>query len=577
MSGYLFEGRYVLMPQVLSAVKDEALAAVGVQNPITVAIIGSAAAGDPEFPYEFFNARDAQDVFLSGNLVDAIRRAYSPGGDRGAYRVLGVRLDGDVAIPANRAVQATLTLQDSTPASAILLTASEWGLQGNNLAVAVANATDDPSAKKITLYWRGAEIVGDNIGGLGITVQYTGAGTAASLTISATSLATTVTGATGDNQTLTFATYGTLQKLVDALNATGKYVASLAGPNGDAPATDLDLATVTDIKTTAQTLRADLAAQLAWFASLGTEILVAAEAPSGSGKPAANLVKTFFSGGVDPTITTNSWQQSLDALVTENVQIVVPVTSDSTVHAMCRTHAESMSGVTDKGERVAIVGGAWGTSVASARGAAQTLNSDRAQYVYPGIYEDGGDGTLVQVPPYMVAAMKAGLTAGLPSGESATFKYINAAGIELRLGLGPIESLLKSGVCPIQFAQGQGYRVVQDKTTWLKDTRLTRRELALRLLLDTISRRLRAVAENYIGRPASPTFKGEITAACTAELTRMASAGLIVGDNANPAFRNMTVILNGEVVELSVEISIAAPANYIGIRIIPSIYVGQAA
>lgn len=571
---YLFEGRLIKKPQAVSVVKDENLVQAGTLNPTTIAILGSAAGGKPEYAYEFFSASDALAVFVSGNVPDAIRRAYQPGGGAGAYRVIGMRLNGDAAISLNRAVQATKALNDGAAAAALTLTAGEWGAQGNNLAVTIA-AGGDAGTKTVTVSWRGADIIGQNIGSKGITVQYTGAGSAGTGAVNAANFTTVITTATTDSIVLDFATYDTLQKLVDALNATGKYTASVTGPNPDAPSTDLDIVAAADIKTATLEFSCNLAAMLAFFNSLDPAILTASE-NGGSGKPVANVAKTYFTGGVDPTITTNSWQQAFDALAAEDVQIVVPVTSDPAVHAMAKTHCETMSGITQKSERVAIVGGAWGESVSAARGAALTLNSDRAQRVYPGIYEDGGNGTLVQVPPYMVAALKAGMTAGLPVGTSATYQYLNAAGIEAKLSLSAIESLLDSHLCVIEFAQSRGYRVVQDLTTWARDTRITRTELALRLALDSISRRLRAIADGYIGRPVTPSFSGEVTGAIQSELARMASSGLIVGDSVNPAYRDLQLSAVGDKVSIKVRVALAAPANYIGITIVPEIYSGVA-
>jgi len=64
-----------------------------------------------------------------------------------------------------------------------------------------------------------------------ISVIYTGAGTAATLTIEDGILTTNCTGAPGDNvsYTLTNASYDTLTEVKDALNATGVYTATLLG------------------------------------------------------------------------------------------------------------------------------------------------------------------------------------------------------------------------------------------------------------------------------------------------------------------------------------------------------------
>jgi len=570
----LFENQLIVIPQTVSVVKDQGLIAASAQNPVTVAIIGTAKGGQPNYAYEFFSAQDARARFISGLLPDAIDMAYQPG-EGGASRVIGVRLNGDLTISNNLAARATKNLSDGS-ATTIVLTAAEWGVEGNNLAIAIADGTDGAPTKKITVYWKGSEIVGDNIGRLGLSVLYSGSGgTGTTVAVSSTALTTAATGDAAAVVTLPFSTYDTLQKLADALNATGSLTATVTGPDPGAASGNLDILAATST-TTAASLRQDLAAQLAFFASLGIDILTAAEHGTPTGKPAANVTKTFFTGGVDPTITNPSWQAALDVVANENVQIVVVLSSDATIHAMLRTHVETQSGISQKGERRGIVGGPTGTTVAQAKGAALALNSDRVQYVYPGLQQEGLDGTLTAVPPYMVAAMLAGMSAGLPPANAKTYRFVKAAGIETRLSRSSLETLLQQGVCPIRFVQGQGYQVVQDLTTWLKDTRLNRREFSMGLALDQVSKRLRAVGDTYIGRPAGPALSSTVSGALSVELRKLEGEGVIVGDAAHPAFRALSVSLIADQVRIQVEVAIAAPANYISIEITPTVYSGVA-
>lgn len=59
-----------------------------------------------------------------------------------------------------------------------------------------------------------------------LTLIYTGAGTAATVTIG-DNLTTVCTGATADNLNLDLSAFATMQDLVDAINATGKYTATV--------------------------------------------------------------------------------------------------------------------------------------------------------------------------------------------------------------------------------------------------------------------------------------------------------------------------------------------------------------
>lgn len=568
---FIFNGQLVQRPQSVSRVDDSALIGAGLGGAITVGLLGQATGGQPNTPLEFFSAAEARSTLIAGLLPDAVDLACAPNGEAGAVRIIAVRLDGDPAIPANRAVRAELTLLDGAAQPAILVTSADWGGAGNTTAITIGAGTE--TGQKITISWRGTDVVGDNLGIAALDIQYIGTGSACSLAVSATALTTSVTGAVADNLNLTFANYPTLRALVDAIVAAGTYDAQLVALNPDMKTTDLDVVAAADIMATPVTLRADLAAQLNFFASLNGEIATATKLASG--QKAADLPKTPLAGGVEPVITAQSWGQGLEAISLEDVQVVVPLTGDAAIHASVRTHCVTLSGVLQKRERRAIVGGVAGETLAQAKGRALALNSDRVQLIWPGLMAEQPDSAqLVVRPPFLVAAQKAGLSAGLSPGTSATYEFLAGAGLEVRLTPTQLDQSNAAAICTVEFVPRLGQRIVQDKTTWQQDTRLSRIEFSTALALDIISARCRAVGDQLIGQPATPKLQHILVANLSGALNQMAAEGLLVGDADNPPYRNMQVVMHADIVEVKVEVAVSVPANYIAITITPRIASG---
>ena len=185
---------------------------------------------------------------VKGQLYDAARFAFKPSRNdpnevRGASEVLAMRV--------NQALQAALVLKSAAPANLINLTTKGYGIAQNGIAAQVAAGGNGAYGKKVTITRPGyVDEVKDDLGRLpAFIIRYTGSGTDAAMTISRTALTTSITGASGDNLSLSFATYDTVQKLVDAINATGKYEAIIVTTKPDTfKCEDLDFVTGADIK-----------------------------------------------------------------------------------------------------------------------------------------------------------------------------------------------------------------------------------------------------------------------------------------------------------------------------------------
>lgn len=570
-----FNGQFFGRPTVATFIDDSRLVGQNDATGITVGIIGTALGGQPQTALSFTSARDARKVLRGGELLDAVERAYGPGvNTAGAYRIIATRI--------NAALPSTLTLSNITPAAVITLTSVDWGIHANQISVTIANGTT--TGKKITVQKSGnafiapSLVVQDNISRSAIKVLYTGAGSAATMTITPTGATPTITssctGAVGDNLNLDLTQLLTMQQVVDAINAKGNYTASVAGPDPNASSITMDVLTAQDIKTAAYTAKADLQAQLDFFNSL-TDLVSAVKAGSTAALPAANLVQTFMTGGSEgAAVTSTEWQGGFDVMQTQDVQIVVPVTGDALIHAMANTHCQSMASPQYKRERIAIVGGVAGETVTQVKNRAVALNSDRVQLVWPGLIDTDttGSGVIVTVPPYQVAAQKAGLTAALGVPKSATNKFIGARGVETIVTPSQIDDLVATGVCVVELVPNKGYRLVQDVTSWQTDTRFTRRELSTRMALDYVAAQLRLALEPLIGEVNGPNLQARVIGNLTSTLGNLTSAGVLVGGDNVPSWTNLTVGVSGDQVIVSVQVAIAVPANFFAVTIFPTVF-----
>ena len=579
-----FDGQSFIRPQVVSRIDDSRLVGPNQSSAISLAILGIGLGGQPNTALEFTSARDARRTLRGGELLTAVERAYGPGANlQGAYRILAVRV--------NPATQSTLNLVDASAGQAIVLTSVDWGSHTAQIGVKIEEASINvptptiATAKKITVFKQGTastpytEVVRDNVNRPALTVLYTGAGTTCTLTIvPGTSVATT-SDVTGDqiSLNLTLPQYSTLAAVRDAFNTFGgggKYTCSVAGPNELASSATIDSVTAQTIKTVAYTTRADLAAQLDFFNSEAADLVVATKGSAGT-KPAAQLTTPLFlSGGGEGSTTNTNWQSALDTLASEDVQIVVPVTGDATLHAMVNTHCQTLSSSQYKRERVAIVGGVAGENVTQAKNRATALSSDRVQLVYPGLtdYATDNSGALVTVPPYLVAAQKAGINAALGYANSATHSTLGGRGVELVATPSQLDDLTYYGTCAIEKVNNRGFQIVQDITTWQTDQKFTRRELSTRMAIDFVARTLRDTLDTYIGQTNGPGLSAAIQADMVTALNQLTAQGILVGGASTPSYSGLTVSAVGDRVEVSLQVSVAVPANFFFITIYPTVF-----
>ncbi len=500
--GVNWNGKYFIIPQAASVVDESGLNRVALGASGRLVLMG-----DMIGLIEPKTAKKITSPSLGLSLVhpnseevrQAIRLAFDPVPGSGISGANEVYL-----LPVNPAVQANLTID-----SKLKLTSFIYGLPANQVKVKIEDGTT--SGKKISIAFVDELETYDNVEKPSLSIQYTGAGSAALLSIDqgTGTLSTVCTDATDDNLSLPFATYDTIQALANAIADTGVYdVEVLSGSAAVDSCSDLDAVTDVDIKTAVVEFNSDLKAILDIInRSSG---YVSAEAVSGAAAAPANQDWTYLAGGDNGTTDSDDWQEAFDLLKTMQVDLICLLTSDASIHSMGDSHCDYMSGFEGKSERRLFVGGAvqsWGNeanrtaAVTALKAAAKLLNSDRTINVGLGckLYNEEGISTLY--PAYITAAAYAGIAAGNLVSMPLTRKFLRVLGLEVELRKGEIQDLLEAGVAvPIpDLVNNAGFVISRQVTTWLQNSNDYRVEFSVGRGADYVAAEVRRRHEELVG------------------------------------------------------------------------------
>lgn len=507
--GVLWNGKYYLIPQAASRVDSSGLANSPLGGANKVALLAEMVGLVPPKTAVKINSPSLALQLLHPNSEEARLAAQllfdpSPGA-QGASEVY--------LVPVNPATAASATFSD-----VLTLTSYLYGQTANQVKAKIESGT---TGKKVTIQYLDNVETFDNLTKSSFSIQYTGAGSAATMTINTAAathlLTTTCTGATGDNLSLDLETYNTIQALVDAINSTGKYTATAdtAKPKADS-SLQLDNVTTQDIKTAAYVAHSDLQAIIDGINRLSG--YVSASKVVDAGAVPANAPWTFLSAGSDGTTTNDTWQEAFDLLKTMKIDLVVPLTGDDSIHSMADAHCNYMSGPNGKSERRCFVGGdlqSWNsesarlTSIAAIITASKNLNSDRTMHVGLGAKFYDPNGNVKLYPAYMTACMYAGIAGGGSPVLPLTRKYLRCLGLEVELRVSEIEQFLEGNGVAVPIpdpVQGAGYVISRQLTTWNQDDDLYRIEFSVGRGADYIAREIRNRHELMIGKPGTESL-----------------------------------------------------------------------
>jgi hypothetical protein len=581
--GIFFGGRSILKPGAYAVFDASRLVPNRLSPANTLAIVAQAKGGDPSVVHTVNSLQEARGIIREGTALDLLRLSYNPSGDvQGAGKTQFVRL--------NAAVQATLNLEDITPEAVVLVTSKDYGELNNNIRVKVESGTN--VGKKVTVQDTSPDRevleVGDDLGPM-FTIQYSGASEDSLLDVvktgdNATSLTLDTSGQVTPVPTddltldLTLLQFNNINKIIEFIDGHPSYTAALVDQaDGSLPSEKLDAQASQATKASPFTLTANIGAIENYFDRF-SQLVDVTRVATKTATP-ENIAFTFLTGGSEgaaPDAT--RWQNQLALLEDVEAAVVIGGTEDVAIMTLILAHAEAMSDVKAKRERIALSGGGVGLTPDNAIANALELTSPYMSHVYPGIKTRNLEtGDLEIKSPMHSAALVAGMVAGVAPSTSVTNKTIRVGGLERLLTLTEIEKLLDGGVTPLEFVQNEGvFKVVQGLTTYLKDANVILRKIIGIRVANFIIQELRNSAEPFVGETSDKTTIQSLRNALVAKLNLLIrrpgnpngvlTEGVDENGEDQPAFRNLVVDFDGlEVATVTVDVSPVGEIAYIPI------------
>jgi hypothetical protein len=590
----LFNGSVLVKPGGATRVDASLFTSAGLSGVGVVGLVGEADGGQPGVVQIFTSPELMRKTFRSGALADAAALAFQPGNDP---RVPG-GASAVVCVKANStAAQGTYTFQSAGSINAMVVTARDYGVHTNKITVQIS----DSSGGKVlqTVFQDGTKTSTETSAVVGsvpeFTIQYTGAGTACTLTTSSTQLTTTATGAAADSLTLSYASYPLLSDLIAAIQATGVYSVVAGGVaafpvvgNPTPPAStsyafnpmNLDYVTAVDVKTTATGVYAKLFRCIDWFNS-NSVLVSAARAVTGVVAPTATARAIPLAGGLRGVSSNTDWQNGFNALGGQVVNEVVPLISAdltgqgfgstatfASVVAMSDAHAAFYSSTAGKSERQNYVGMA-GTK-AALLAQAGILNSPHTLISNMKVTVLDSTNTLRQLDEWGFAVITAGMRAGSDQGEPLTWKYIRASDISNDASWTPLNDgsdLILGGVYYAEKIPNKGIRIGKCITTYTRQDNDAYTEESVVMGWKNVAYQLRTHLENlFIGRKVSITNLTSVRSQAEAKLSQLRAAGQIVDSVVSgtriPAYRNLEVSAYLDQCTVSVVVSPVSGINF---------------
>jgi hypothetical protein len=288
--------------------------------------------------------------------------------------------------------------------------------------------------------------------------------------------------------------------------------------------------------------------------SLGSEIVFQ------HGASAVALVQVNPADGAVP----QQFRKAIDKLASvKGINIVVPLSTDTTLFSYISNHVNTSSALTERKERTAIVGLSGSPSVSTVMAQAQALNNKRMVLVYPPSATRfvGTNTTESTLDGSFLAAALAGIrtSTSFDVAEPLTRKEI--------VGFNNIpDTLLRSeknqlgsaGVCVIETVSGI-FRVRQGLTT--KVTTVDSREYSVVEIIDFVGVSMRDLLEAiFIGQKILADTPSQIRSTINAVLNDLVSREIIV------SFKDIQASINNiDPTQIDVQFKIAPvfPLNYI--------------
>ncbi len=441
-----FNGKVYTQPSSATQIDSSALSPLQLGYSGIAAIIGPCVSGQPLTPMLFTSPGQLKAALGGGKAYDAARACFTPttmlveGNSVRPQLVYVVRTDS--------ATQSAYTAKDSAPANTLTFTTNDYGAQTLSTSIQITTGSFPvltnpvvaptgilPVSVIIQNSYNNSIETYSNIGTQVLFgLQYTGSGSPAEVAINSTGLTTTITGGPGgENLSVPFATYGTIQQMVDYINSLNlPYTITNVAPNASSfNSADLDYFTNYDVATAAVGLYAVTAAVLTTINPVSGNVTVAYSGSSTHRPPTTVSTAANFTGGsTTAAADTTRFSSALSALTMTRINFLglaedCIYNTSYDLGAVVAAWVESMQGVN---ECRAHIGLPLNTTYTAGQAYIATLNSQMTNVWFQGPIMPNDHGVTTTYSPWMQACMAAGMQAGMPIGSSFVKKSFNVFG-----------------------------------------------------------------------------------------------------------------------------------------------------
>jgi len=298
-----------------------------------------------------------------------------------------------------------------------------------NLSSGFEQASQEPSIRLITSRQTDGTVedTDDSTGDLGgdITMNIGYEGTTATMTINATTLATTVTGGAGASLNLTLTNFTTIADITEFLNTQTGYTCSVEPTaNGGLDTTTLDRVSAIPIASSGSGITPGKIKSDAFvvfdYTRRNSSLIEILNTGTRLGLP-DELSQTFLTGGIRGSSASTAFTAGLTALeAIEDADIIIPLISQDasddlaedanstdtgssydieSIHIATRNHCKKMASTKSRKERVCYLG--FRGTFTECKTEARTLNSEFASMVIQDVSVIGTNGELFFAQPHI--------------------------------------------------------------------------------------------------------------------------------------------------------------------------------
>jgi hypothetical protein len=429
--------------------------------------------------FNFIGSSDQSFSTLKGmNGAYACSFFLDPSPDANLNKPSGVNF-----VRVNNATRATGNVKNGGATNIIDLKSTSWGYSGNQVSRKIIAGTT--SGHRVTITQSGKQIADqDNVGYARFSIRYVGAGSAASMAITSSTLTTTVTGAVGDSLSLSLSNYPTMIELVSFIQQNAAYSCTLLSYTG-APTATMDVITGQDIKTASYTVNSNTLALIDWFNNNTGGVMTANITAGATYLPVDNdTAYVFLSGGTVTGATLTDWTNVLTWLKTQQgrvINCIIPATGDISIITAVKSYAEEMSSVINKHLQAGVFGAATSDNRATKLANARGLNSARGEYwITPILCRDYLYGNVARTfDPFYAGVMAAGIRYANDVTIAANDRPLQIQGVAETYNKDQKEEQILAG-CSYVHPDGTQFVVGENVTTYQTTNEILSRPSMLR-------------------------------------------------------------------------------------------------